>query len=283
MRARLTLPVLLWLLPGCAAAQPATEAGAELVVLSLGGDAPDETARRAREAVAAALQAEGTRVLPDAEVGMRISPARLDECATVACAHAIARELEVPMAATVTVWMNGEDLRSVHVGLVLGPGRSHSGSADVADGDLEAAAREAVRAARAAQQRSLVVEGPAVATEPEPEESEQTTAPASPLQAERSLEEWILPSLLGVVGLALVGMSVYALLEEQCDLRGPSGTCLRGSAPNVGVGVTFAITGSLAIAGAIIWLVIGGQPPEMGDIDVVLGPEGGGLSWRGRF
>ncbi len=268
---------------------PAGARAADVVVLTLGGDAPEAQARLAREAVAAALTREGSAVLPEADVAMRVAPSRLAACRAAECAYAIARELEVPTVAAVTLWMEGDAPGSLTVSLIVGPERSHSAREAVGDRPIEEAARAAVEAARAAQRRALLVEG-ATSGPVAPPDEEDPDAPTrvetpetSPLRADRSLEEWILPSLLGVVGLTLVGLSVYALLEEQCDVRGPSGVCLRGTAPNVGLGVTFSVTGVLAIAGAIVWLVVGGSPPSVGNVDVVIGPDGGGLAWRGQF
>ncbi|MGE0791340.1 MAG: hypothetical protein AB7S26_37040 [Sandaracinaceae bacterium] len=289
----------LWSVVGPSIAVAQGEGEAEVVVLAMGGDAPRDASGRAREAVLSALVAEGAHVLPDADVAMRIAPSRLASCRSASCAWTIATELSVPTAATVALWMDGDALGTVSLSLIVSADRTFSGSAAVADGDLAAAATRALAEARAAQRRSLLVEGPAAArphdgedgsstdvTEPNPlgpTHLEPEQPGDSPFRAERSLEEWILPSLLGVVGLALVGLSVYALLDEQCDVRGASGDCLRGTAPNIGVGATFAVTGALAIAGGIIWLIVGGAPPNQERIDVVLGPDGGGAVWRGAF
>lgn len=93
----------------------------------------------------------------------------------------------------------------------------------------------------------------------------------------------MLPTILGVVGLALAAAGVYALMPQQCDLRGPSDVCLRGNDANVGLGVVLSVLGGASIAGAILWLVFGGTPPEMGRMDVVLGTDGGGIGWTGTF
>src|SRR5690606_10887265 len=65
-----------------AAAAPAAaqEAQHDVVVLSVGGDAPEDAAREVRQAVAAALEADGLRVLPEAELALRVPPGRLHGC-----------------------------------------------------------------------------------------------------------------------------------------------------------------------------------------------------------
>lgn len=261
------------------------ELAPDTVVLSVGGDASEEDARRAREAVAAALTETGAIVLGESDLSLRVSPARLRGCTDTACAHALGRELRVSLVAAVATW--GESgASSLTVSLVLGRDRSYAATETIRGGDLPAAARAAVAAAQAARRRALLIGG-AVSADPDAESDDRVERPGSqtgePERHERSLEEWVLPGLLGVVGLALAATSVYALLDQQCALRGGSGVCLRGSDPNYGLGVLFAVTGALSVAGAILWLAVGGSPASMGPIDVVLGPDGGGVVGRGRF
>ncbi|HJL19939.1 MAG TPA: hypothetical protein RMH99_30020 [Sandaracinaceae bacterium LLY-WYZ-13_1] len=288
MRRTLAIPLLVLAAAAPAAAQDeAADPSADVVVLSVGGDASEADARVVREAVAAALAADGLEVLEEGDVALRIPPARLRACGDTRCAFGLARELGAPMAAAVATWDGDDGPGSVTLSLVVGPERSHTATEEVGEGGVASAARAAVAAAQASRRRALLVEGtrrPEPSPDPETDpRAEAAAEEPSPLSRERSLEEWILPSLLGVVGLALVGVSVYAMLDEQCDLRGASGVCLRGSAPNYGVGVLLSVVGGLSIAGAVLWLVVGGQPPEMGDVEVVIGPDGGALSWRGRF
>jgi hypothetical protein len=286
------------------AQQPsAGETPSVVAVLSVGGDAPESFARLARAAVAAALVDEGVRVLPEGDLALRVPPSRLRGCDSARCAWDLAREVGASSVAAVATWrgeggevssvtMSSVTVSSVTVSLVSGPERAHAATEDVRDGDVGAGAVRALRAAQAAQVRALLVEGagPSVSAAEggggeaalrgsEGEADEQVEgAPRA-----RSLEEYVLPTILGVVGLALTAASVYALMPEQCALSGPSGVCLRGEGPNVGLGVVFAVTGGLSIAGAIAWLIVGGSAPSMGSIDVVLGPEGGQLGWRGRL
>ena len=48
-------------------------------------------------------------------------------------------------------------------------------------------------------------------------------------------------------------------------------------------GVTLTIAGGLAIAGGIVWLILGAPSAEQQRIDIVLGPEGGAVAVRGAF
>ena len=254
--------------------------------MSLGGDAPANQARQAREAIAAALTADGLEVLPDADLGLRIPPSRLAECRSSECAFAIGRELGVSMVAAVATWMSDDAVGSLTLSLIVGADRSHTGTEEVSDGGLSAAALAAVAAAQASRRRALIIEGsssPVTTSEPDPAQSgdpDRGIGADSPLRAERSLEEWVLPSLLGVVGIGLIGTSVYALLEETCDRFSGSGlVCLRGSRPNLGLGVTLSVVGVLAVAGALLWLVVGGEPPQMEEIDIVFNADGVGVQF----
>lgn len=280
---RLALPCLLLLLAAPVRAQEANEeAGAaapQVVVLSVGGDAPPEQAREAREAVAAALEGEGLRVLPEGDLALRVAPARLRGCDSARCAWELGRELGVSMVAAVATWRG--DSASITVSLVVGRDRAYAASEDVGEAGLAEAARRALQGAQRARERAMLVEG--VGTRPAEEPEDEAEEPSDEAPRGRSVEEYVLPTVLGVVGLALAAGAVYALLPEQCALVGPSGVCLRGNAPNIGLGAVMAITGGLSIAGSILWLVVGGSPPSMGRIDVVLGPEGGGVGWTGHF
>lgn len=266
---------LLALIPSFASAQEAN-----VVVMGLGGDASAEVAREAREHVAAALGEDGLRVLPDSDLAIRISPARLGECRSSSCAWSIGRELGVSMVAAVTTWTREGQASSLTVSLIMAADRSHTATAEVSASGLAGAAREAVTGAQASRRRALIVEGtsaPVEVSTPEIAQIDDPNVDESPLRRDRALEEWILPTLLGVVGLALIGTAVYAMLEEQCDLMGRSGVCLRGTRPNYGLGVTFTVLGILSLAGALVWLVVGGQPPSVGNVNVVFGPDGVGV------
>lgn len=259
----------------------------DVAVLSVGGDASRTQARRARRAVAAALVAEGMTPVPDADVALQVSPSALAACSDAACAYTFAAPLNVRMVAVVTTWAGDDGPSSLTVSLLLGPRRSHSATEDVGDDGLQRAATRAVRGAQESRRQALLVSGvsaepddPTEIDEPEPNERQESF-----LNRDRPLEQWVLPSLLGIVGIGLVGTAVYALLDEQCDQFAASNPeiCLRGTRPNYGLGILFSVTGALSIAGAILWLVVGGEPAQTGTIDVVLSPEGGGASYSGRF
>lgn len=255
----------------------------DVAVLSVGGDASRSDARRARAAVAAALRGDGMTPLPDSDVSLRISPSRLSGCQETRCAFAFGAELDVAFVAAVTTWAGDDGPSSVTVSLILGADRAYAATEDVGGPGLAAAASAAVSGAQDARRRAVIVEGASSAPDPHEPDEEEDDRDETVLSRERSLEEWILPSLLGVVGLGLVGTAVYALLDEQCEVRGVSGVCLKGSAPNYGLGILFSITGALSIGGAILWLIVGGQPQNAGSIDMVIGPDGGAVGYRGRF
>lgn len=279
MRRALAL-ALIALTPSLASAQ---DAQADVVVIGLGGDATPEVMREAHEAVGAALAEDGLRVLPAADVGMRVSPARLARCRSRGCAWQIGIELRVSMVAAVTTWVRDGRASSLTVSLITGADRSHTATEAVGEAGLVRAARGAVTGAQQSRRRTLIVEGTMRAHDPveTPEVAEiaDPNVEASPLRSERPLDQWVLPSLLGLMGFALVGASVYAMLDEQCDLVGASGICLAGDRPNYGLGVTFAVLGVLSIAGAFLWLIVGGEPSiGVGDMDnVVFGREGVGV------
>jgi hypothetical protein len=260
--------------------EPAPQAP-HVVVLSMGGDAPEAIAREAREAVAAGLAQDGMRVLSEGDVALRMPPSRLRDCSDIACAHALGLELGVATVAAVTVWMTGEAASAVTVSLIVSETRAHTASEDVRT-NLAAASSAAVRGAQQARSRALLVEG-SVDPERAVREAEERAVIPPPEAQERPIEQYVLPTIMGALGLVFVGTSVYALMDEQCSLRGASGVCLRGDRPNIGLGAILAVVGGLAVAGAIVWLVLGGQPQAGGAVDVVVGPDGGGLSWRGSF
>lgn len=277
---------VLALLVACAAPAAAQEvAQHDVVVLSVGGDAPESLAREARESVAAVLVHDGMRIFPEAELALRMPPSRLRACDSIACAWSIARELGVSMVAAVTTWQQDGRADSVSVSLIVGE-QTYTATEELEERTLAEAAALAARGAQNARARAFYPEATAL------ERSETSTAddgdapsvePEESEAPQRSLEEYVLPGILGVVGLALSAGAVYALMPEECTLMGPSGVCLQGHGPNVGLGTVFAITGGLSVAGAIVWLLVGGKPTPMGRIDVVLGPEGGGLEWHASF
>ncbi len=282
MRSLAPLVMTLLVAAPAAAQEPPTY---DVVVLSVGGDAPAAVAREAREAVAAALAGDALRVYPEGELALRMPPSRLSGCDSVACAWALGRELRVSMVAAVATWQGEDGPASVTVSLIVGADRSYAASEDVGEGGIVRAATAASRGAQNARGRALLVEGSAAPRQEPVSTAERTEAAPieTPQPRERGLEEYVLPALLGVTALALTGAGVYALLPQHCDLQGPSGVCLRGDDPNVGVGVVLTATGGLAIAGAILWMILGGMPPPMRRIDVVLGPNGGSVGWRGTF
>lgn len=274
---------------------PARAYAAEALVLSIGGDAPDALAREARDAVAAALTADGVSVVPEAELALRIPPARLRGLTSLQDARVLAFELEARVIVGVAVWMRAESeppaAESVAVSLLAGS-RSFSATCGVGEGGVAAAAGEAMRDVRQQQTRSMLVEGPGGgALEEEEEEGDESPGTGSGTGAGGAAGrgdqtpgfDIVGPTMLGAFGAAGIGLGVYALLDGTCELRAPTGTCLRGDEPNVPLGVTFTVGGALALAGAVIWFVTGAVVVDTTPIEIVLGPEGGGVWARGEF
>ena len=244
------------------------------VVLGLGGDGVAERAREARAIAGAALEADGVRLVPEANVALRIAPARLAGCAAIDCALDVGRELGVAMVAAVTLWRGPPE--SVTVSLILDETRSYTASREIGAAGLEDAVRAAVREAQSARGRALSPADAAATATPAATAPPSQGSPSGQAPAGRSLEEWVLPITLGAVGLGMVALSAYALVDEICSLRGASGTCLRGDRANIGLGATLAVLGGLAVAGSIVWLVVGGLPTMSAGrgIDVILLPNG---------
>jgi len=273
------------------AASPARAADA--VVLSVGGDAPAEAAMDARRAAAEVLGGDGVDVLPEADLAVRIAPARLRALSSLDEARALAFELEARLLVAVAVWRGAEGTAAgeVTVSLVAGA-RNFTATVAVGSEGTGAAAAEAVRAARRQQTEALVLLGPSAPdtrVRPAAEQSasgpdeDVAPGPAAPPRAPQG-QDVVAPTMLGACGLAGVGLGAYALLGEVCEVRGPSGTCLRGDGPNAPAGVTLAVAGGLSVVGAVVWLVTGAAAlPTQPRIDVVLGPSGGSLGARGMF
>lgn len=280
---------------------PARAHAADALVLSIGGDAPDELAREAREAAIAALTADGVAVVPEAEVALRVPPARLRALASLQDARVLAFELEARVIVGVAVWMReGSEPPapdSVVVSLLAGA-RSFSATRAISEAGLAAAAGEAMRDVRQQQTRAMVIEGAGLGSEepaPEPDDDDEededaaagagggTSAPSTPRGDQTPGFDIVGPTMLGAFGAAGIGLGVYAVLDGTCELRGASGICLRGEDPNVPLGVTFTIAGALALAGAVVWFVTGATVVDTTPIDIVLGPDGGMISTRGSF
>ncbi|AKF07234.1 hypothetical protein DB32_004383 [Sandaracinus amylolyticus] len=281
----------------CAAALPARASAADAIVLSIGGDAPDATAREARDAVIAALSGDGVVVVPEAEIALRVPPARLRAMTSLADARALAFELEARTIVGVAVWMRAEGDAQVADSVVvsaLAGSRSYSATRSIGEPGLAAAATEATRDVRQQQTRAVLIEGAGIdgASRAEPETSTSPTATTDvdvaagraggDVQGDTTPGfDFIGPTMLAAFGAAGIGLGVYALLDGTCENRAPSGTCLRGEDPNVPVGVTLTVAGILALGGGVVWFVTGAFVTDTARIDVVLGP--GNVGLRGQF
>ena len=252
-----------------------------------------------KAAAITALTTDGVAVVPEAELALRVPPARLRAMTSLEDARVLAFELEARVIVGVAVWMRADAdppaAESVAVSVLAGA-RSFSATRAVADGGVAAAAGEAMRDVRQQQTRAMLIEGagmgsgePAAPAEPEEDDQEEddqeTPAPPPPAPpGDRTPGFDIVgPTMLGAFGAAGIGLGVYAVLDGTCELRGASGICLRGDDPNVPLGVTFTIAGALALAGAVVWFVTGSTVVDTTPIDIVLGPDGGTVSARGRF
>nr|MDQ3037303.1 hypothetical protein [Myxococcota bacterium] len=233
---------------------------------------------------------------------------------SLADARAVAFELEARMIVGVAVWMGApaQDAaapdttapesaapESVALSLMIGA-RTFSATREVGEGGVAAAAQGAMHDVRAQQTRAMLVEGPAAESEPTGEAPAEdaaatdgaaaTATPATtatttaPVDATPAFDV-IGPTMLGAFGAAGLGLGVYSVLDGTCEQRGAvTGVCLRGEDPNLGVGITLMVAGTLALAGAIVWLATGAAViADQPRIDMVLGPEGGAVSVRGTF
>lgn len=288
-----------------AASLPAVHArAADALVLSIGGDAPAEVAEEARAAASAALEEDGASVVPHGEVVLRIAPSRLRGVASLGDARALAFELEARMIVGVAVWMRADAdptaADSVAVSLMVGA-RTFAATREIGEAGLAAASADAMHDVRGQQTRAVMIEGPGgdagaandadAAGGGEGEGEGEAGDPATPPRSQTGTADTtpafdvIGPTMLGAFGAAGIGLGIYSVLDGTCERRAPiSGDCLLGEEPNLAVGITLTVAGTLAVAGAIIWLATGAAVvADQPRIDVVLGPEGGAVSARGTF
>ena len=146
--------------PSEPAAPSEEQAGYHVVVLSVGGDAPEAAAREVREAVAAALVEDGLRVMPEGDLALRFPPSRLRGCDSAACAWALGRELGVSMVAAVATWQREGRAASITVSLVVGERRAHAASEDVGERTIAQAAALAVSGMGGVDNKRLEFTGP---------------------------------------------------------------------------------------------------------------------------
>ena len=130
---------------------------ADAVVLSAGG--PGGLADEARAAAIEALEADGVAVVPDAEVAVRVAPARLRAVTGAEQARALAFELEARAAVVIAVWpregVEPPAAETVVVSWFVGS-RSFTATEPVGDAGLAGAVVAAVRAVRAQQTQAML-------------------------------------------------------------------------------------------------------------------------------
>lgn len=275
-----------------AAPTPTPASDERYLVVPLGGDAPEDMLAEALDAVRATLAAEGFSVVDPADVAT-IDPARIGAARRVGELRPIATELGASGIATVAVWTSDGAASSVIVSIAPGA-RSFSATHAVEGAALGEAAALATRGALVRRRDALLVSAGTSADRSEEHELEtghaQVTTPPEThddgVLQNGQLFGIVGPGLLAALGAAGIGAGVYASLDATCDQYAAGGVCLRGERPNYALGIVFIGAGTLALAGAIVWWILGAQSDESSSgprIDVVLGPEGGGLSARGRF
>jgi hypothetical protein len=258
------------------------------LVSPLGGDAPDALSAEACDAVRATLLAEGFEVIDPADVAAAISPDRLTAAHRLDDLRPIATDVGANAIATVAVWTSDGAASSVIVSIAPGE-RSFSATESVTT-SLSESARDALRAALARRRDALLVSGST--SEHEDDDDHERAHEPTPHANDGVIQNGQLfgivgPGFLAALGAAGIGGGIYASLDETCDQRSPTGVCIRGERPNYALGVLFIAGGALALAGAIVWWVVGSSSEEVSSgprIDVVMLPEGGGyVGTRGVF
>jgi len=258
------------------------------LVAPLGGDAPEALSAEACDAVRATLAAEGFGVVDPADAAT-ISPARFTGARRLDDLRPIATELGATGIATVAVWTSDGAASSVIVSIA--PGERSFSATETVSTSLAESARDAVRAALARRRDAILVGGGSTRTH------DTTTRPADPTPTPPAsngviqngqLFGVIGPAFLAAVGAAGIGGGIYASIDEMCDQRNPiTHVCVSGTRPNYALGVIFIAAGTLALAGAIVWWILGSDSEEVSSgprIDVVMLPEGGGyVGTRGTF
>ena len=255
------------------------------LVASLGGDAPDALAAEACDAVRATLVAEGFGVVDPADAAT-ISPARFAAARRLDDLRPIATELSATGIATVAVWTSDGAASSVIVSIA--PGERSFSATQAVTSSLAESARDALRAALARQRDAILVGGGST----QRHETEVHTPPPEHhdegVIRDGQLFGIVGPGFLAAFGAAGIGGGIYASLDATCDQRNPmTGVCLRGERPNYALGVIFIAAGTIALAGAIVWWILGSGDEEVSSgprIDVVLLPDGSGyVGARGTF
>jgi len=262
----------------------------DVLVLSLGGDADAALRAPVLQQVQDLLVADGFVVAGPSELVHRVPPSRLAP-STPAEAVTLAADLSIPRVVCVSVWAVEGHITELSLSLQALSGRrsARDSTATAIVQPTEEARALAVRTMVTqvlASERAASMLDPArvstVAPEPDPEETPQPAPGALAPGEPEPLFGIIGPGLLTAIGAAGLGLGIWGVLDETCDLRGASGLCLRGESNNVGVGAVLIITGAASLAGAIAWWIITPTvPASPSRIDIALGPTS--LHVRGTF
>lgn len=303
LRSRALAVCVLAVLATAGVGTPASAQAEDLVVVALGGNASEAQRAPVLAETVRRFAAEGFTVLGPAELVHRVPPSRL-ALRTTEEAVRLAADLGATRVACVSVWVEGEAVRELSMSLhAVSGGRSvRESTATGATSDV--ASVEATLATMVAhvlaRERDAVLLDPGAtlgsATGSGMDTDTYTGSGSDSGSGVRAgtgsgiprppasdpLFGILGPGLLAAIGAAGIGLGVWATLDPTCNLRAPSGTCLRGEDNNVGLGILFIATGTLSLAGAIIWWITGATaPPTEPRIDVVVGPGSAGV--RGTF
>lgn len=261
-----------------------------LVLVGGGSDASAAFADVALERAAVRLRHEGFRVTTAIDLSGRVPPSRLSPT-SVGGAEALRAELGYGEVVLVSLFGDASGVSELALATSDG---SHRYRASATQTDVPAGEPWGVMLDRAidrifAAQRAALMNDPGSALSAEVsappvrdasrEAAPGATAPpttTSPAPRSDFISEFfrvVGPGLVAAVGAAAIGLGVYAALDGECTLRGPTtGVCLRGEAGNPGVGAVFIVGGVAAVTASIAWWIGGGSQDDAAGprIDVVM-------------
>jgi hypothetical protein len=118
-----------------------------------GDDSLNAERQKAHEILAQALQAQGLRVIPQADAAAKLGNSAASDCDSVDCAPALIEAADADVAAALAVWAAGDPPTpsTVFVTLVGRRGDRYPGKARVQNADLARATKDALLDARSLQ------------------------------------------------------------------------------------------------------------------------------------
>ncbi len=246
---------------------------------------------RAARAVQEALSAQGVAVMAQEDVQRRLAATQFAACAdSPECARKIARELNVDITVSVTVWKRDAQRaqQEVSVRLTTPDGRSADSARPIQTKDesvssaaLDTAAQDAARGALA----QIRVPSPTQTPLANSSDTNQSQTSDNPSQhSGSSYQQWLGPAILGGVGLVLATTAfIYGVIPDDCEVEDPQGTCHRGTTSDTPAIWIVGGAGLAAIAGAGIWLAINLSEENSSNNSTQLSLYPGGVSLRGKF